>query len=283
MRTLMIVSLISIIAGARMIYTTITLQQIPQDIIIVFDISLSMLAEDISPSRIAVARSVVRDFIAERRSDRIGLIIFAGKPFVSVPFSTDYAGISSIVSGLSPDLIRQDLPWLSGTNIGDALLLANMAYSWSHSSARSIILLTDWRANVGIDPLISWSESRDLWIKIFTVGIWSLSGAELSYTDGWGTKQYFSDGSGGHLRSDLDEPMMRQLADITGGQYHHADDRIWLSQIFSDIRAQLPSNTESKTQTKQSDITPILLILFVILLLVERSYLRWVMRRYRLM
>lgn len=98
------------IAGARMIYTTITLQQIPQDIMIVFDISLSMLAEDISPSRIAVARSVVRDFIAERRSDRIGLIIFAGKPFISVPFSTDYTGISSIVSGLSPDLIRQDLP-----------------------------------------------------------------------------------------------------------------------------------------------------------------------------
>jgi Ca-activated chloride channel homolog len=281
-RTLMIVSLISIIAGARMIYTTITLQQIPQDIMIVFDISLSMLAEDISPSRIAVARSVVRDFIAERKNDRVALIIFAGKPFVSVPFSTDYAGISSIVSGLSPDLIRQDLPWLSGTNIGDALLLANMAYSGSHSSARSIILLTDGRANVGIDPLISWAESRDLWIKIFPVGIGSLSGSELSYTDSWGTKQYFSDGSGEHLRSDLDEPMMRQLADITGGQYHHADDRTWLSQIFSDIRAQLPSTTESKTQTKQSDLTPLLLILFVILLLVERSYLKWVMRRYRL-
>ncbi len=278
----MISSIVYVIAGVHMTYTTTTLRPIPQDIMIVFDISLSMLAEDISPSRITVAKSVVRDFIAERKNDRVGLIIFAGKPFVSIPFSTDYAGISSIVSGLYPDLIRQDLPWLSGTNIGDALLLANMTYSGSQSQARSIILLTDWRANIGIDPIISATESREKWIKIFPVGIGSLSGAELSYTDSWGSKQYFSDGSGGHLRSDLDEPMMRQLADITGGQYFHAEDKIWLTQIFSDIRSELPSTTESKTETKQSDITPLLLILFMIWLTVERVYLRWIMQRYRL-
>jgi Ca-activated chloride channel family protein len=222
----MIGSLISVIAETHMVYTSTTERRIPQDIMIVFDISLSMLAEDISPSRITVARSVVRDFVSERRSDRIGLIIFAGKPFVSVPFSTDTSGISSIVSGLSPDLIRQDLPGLSGTNIGDALLLANMAHSGSQSQSRSIILLTDGRANIGIDPILSAQESRDQDIRIYTVGIGSLSGAELSYTDSWGARQYFSDGSGGRLRSDLDEGMMRQLADITGGQYLHADDRV---------------------------------------------------------
>ena len=118
-----------------------------------------MLAEDISPNRITVAKSVVKNFIQNRAGDRIGMIIFAGKPFVSVPFSTDYSGISSIVSGLSPDLIRQDLPGLSGTNIGDALLLANMAYSGSRSQAKSIILLTDGRANIGITPSVSASES----------------------------------------------------------------------------------------------------------------------------
>lgn len=160
-RILMISSLVAIIAGVSIVRTSTREQRIPQDIMIVFDISLSMLAEDISPSRITVAKSVVRDFISERQSDRIGLIIFAGKPFISVPFSTDYSGISSIVSGLSPDLIRQDLPGLSGTNIGDALLLANMAYSGSRSQAKSIILLTDGRANIGIDPLMSASESRD--------------------------------------------------------------------------------------------------------------------------
>lgn len=95
-------------------------------------------------------------------------------------------------------------------------------------------------------------------------------------------KQYFSDGSGGHLRSDLDETMMRQLADITGGQYQHADDRIRLTQIFSDIRAKLPTTTESKTEMKHSDLTPIVLIGFVLLVLIERVHLLYILRRYRL-
>ncbi len=110
LRTLMIGSLISIIAGPSIVHVITTIQKIPQDIMIVFDISLSMLAEDISPNRITVAKNVMKSFVQNRAGDRIGLIIFAGKPWVSVPFSTDYAGISSIVSGLSPDLIRQDLP-----------------------------------------------------------------------------------------------------------------------------------------------------------------------------
>ena len=79
-------------------HTIVQKTPISQDIMIVFDISLSMLAEDINPNRIEVAKAVVRDFISSRTSDRIGLIIFAGKPFVSVPFSTDYNGIKNIVS-----------------------------------------------------------------------------------------------------------------------------------------------------------------------------------------
>ena len=281
-RTLMITSVISLIAGISVLRTAITDVSVPQDIMIVFDISLSMLAEDISPNRITMAKNVVRDFILNRTGDRIGLIIFAGKPWISVPFSTDYSGISSIVSGLSPDLIRQELPGLSGTNIGDALLLANMAYSGSRSPARSIILLTDGRANIGIDPIISAAESREQNTKIFPVGIGSLSWSELFYTDSFGVKQYFSDGSGGRLRSDLDEPMMRILAEVTGGEYHHADDRIGLDRVFSRIAATLPSITESKTETKQSDLTPILLIVFAILFLIERAYLRYIIRKYRL-
>ena len=76
--------------------------------------------------------------------------------------------------------------------------------------------------------------------------------------------------------------MMQRLADITGGEYHHADDRTGLDRVFSDIAATLPSTTESKTETRQSDLTPILLIVFAILLLIERAYLRYILRLYRL-
>jgi Ca-activated chloride channel homolog len=192
---------------------------------IVFDISLSMLAEDVAPNRITVAKNVIRNFISTRTGDRIGLIIFSGKPFVSVPFSTDYRGISSIISGLSPYLIRQEIPGLSGTNIGDALLLANMTYSGTNNKARSIILITDGRANIGIDPLVSAAESSEKGISIFPIGVGSSSGSDLYYTDSYGQRTYFYDTSGQRLQSDLDEPMMRRLADTTGGVYSYATDR----------------------------------------------------------
>ncbi|MBC7503756.1 VWA domain-containing protein, partial [Candidatus Gracilibacteria bacterium] len=97
----MISILVVLIAGANIILSVTREVRVPRDIMIVFDISLSMLAEDVSPNRITVAKNVVRNFISSRTGDRIGLIIFSGKPFVSVPFSTDYRGILSIVSGLS--------------------------------------------------------------------------------------------------------------------------------------------------------------------------------------
>jgi Ca-activated chloride channel family protein len=87
-----------ILAGTSSTQTITTKNKLSQDIMIVFDISLSMLAEDINPNRIEVAKSVVKDFISSRSDDRIGLVIFAGKPFVSIPFSTDYAGIKSMLS-----------------------------------------------------------------------------------------------------------------------------------------------------------------------------------------
>lgn len=282
-RVCMVVSLVSILSNPSIQHTVTIKVQVPQDIMIVFDVSLSMLAEDISPNRIEVARNILLNFISSRKSDRIGLIIFAGKPFVSIPFSSDYRGISSIVSGLSPYLIRQDLPGLSGTNIGDALLLANMTYSGSQSQAKSIILLTDGRANIGIDPIVSASESSENNIQIYPVGIGSLKGGDLYYTDSNGQKSYFYDASGAILQSDLDEPMMKKIAETTGGQYFHGDNRIQLEKVFTDIEKKLPNITEEKTETKNMDITPFLILLLVFSLGLERIYLKYLMKKYGLL
>jgi Ca-activated chloride channel family protein len=97
-RLLIISGLIAILAGVSVTRLTTTQEHPPQDIMIVFDLSLSMRAEDVSPSRISVAREVVRQFVRSRSADQIGLIVFAGKPFVSVPFSTDRSGLSHIVA-----------------------------------------------------------------------------------------------------------------------------------------------------------------------------------------
>lgn len=249
---------------------------------IVFDISLSMLAEDIYPSRIEVARNVIRNFVLSRSNDRIGLIIFAGKPFVSIPFSTDYNGIMNIINGLSPHLIRQDLPGLSGTNIGDALLLGNMTHSGGKSSEKSIILVTDGRANLGIDPLISAQESRDNNIQIYPVGIGSMNNNPLYYTDSLGQKTYFYDSSGAKLKGDLDEPMMKKIAEIAQGKYFHAENRAELDRIFNDIGKNLPNITEDKTLTASINLTPLFCIIFCIMFAIDSIYMKYILKKYRL-
>jgi Ca-activated chloride channel family protein len=249
---------------------------------IVFDISLSMLAEDIQPNRIETAKAVIRDFIETRTKDRIWLIIFAGKPFISIPFSTDYSGIKSIVKWLSPYLIRQDLPGLSGTNIGDALLLANMTHSGWISTEKSIILLTDWRANIGIDPIIAARESLDSNIKVYTIGIGSLDGGDLFHTDTYGKKIYFYSENGSKLQADLDESMMKKIAKTTHGEYFHAKDKTALEKIFIEIEKKLPKTIEEKTENSTINIIPIFLIAILIILAFERAYLSYLMRKYHL-
>lgn len=281
-RIIMVTSLVSILVWVYVTRSITTTKMIPQDIMIVFDISLSMLAEDINPSRIEVARNVVRNFILSRTSDRIGLIIFAGKPFVSIPFSTDYNGIMSIINWLSPHLIRQDLPGLSGTNIGDALLLANMTHSGGKSPEKSIILVTDGRANIGIDPIISAQESHNNNIRIYPIGIGSMENNPLYYTDSLGQKTYFYNENGEKLKGDLDESTMKKIAEITQGKYFHADNRAKLEQVFSDIGRNLPNKSEEKIETRSINLTPLFFIIFCIFLVLDYAYMQYIMKKYRI-
>lgn len=94
------------------------------DIALVFDISKSMLAEDIKPNRIEAAKKVMSDFVSRFTSDRFALVLFAGKPFLSTPLTFDYAALVDAVEYMTTDSIRQDIPGLSGTAMGDGLLVA---------------------------------------------------------------------------------------------------------------------------------------------------------------
>ena len=94
------------------------------DIAIVFDISKSMLAEDIKPNRIEAAKRVMSDFVGRFTSDRLAIVVFAGKPFLSTPLTFDYAALVDAVERMTTDSIRQDIPGLSGTAMGDGLLVA---------------------------------------------------------------------------------------------------------------------------------------------------------------
>lgn len=94
------------------------------DIAIVFDISKSMLAEDIKPNRIEAAKRVMSDFVSHFTSDRLAIVLFAGKPFLSTPLTFDYTALVDAIEHMTTDSIRQDIPGLSGTAMGDGLLVA---------------------------------------------------------------------------------------------------------------------------------------------------------------
>ena len=94
------------------------------DIAIVFDISKSMLAEDIKPNRLEAAKKVMSNFVSHFTSDRLAIILFAGKPFLSTPLTFDYAALVDAVEHMTTDSIRQDIPGLSGTAMGDGILVA---------------------------------------------------------------------------------------------------------------------------------------------------------------
>lgn len=191
-----------------------------KNIVLVLDISKSMLAEDIIPNRITQAKMVLQSFLDHPSGDRFSYIVFAGKPFLLASPTYDLTALQKMIHDTSPDLIKQELPGLSGTNMGDALILASSVIG---SGSGAIILMTDGRANMGIDPILaSRNISTQQHIPIFTIGIGDASGSILSYTDENGHVQYFYNEKGELLKADIDETMLKNIASITGGMYFHA-------------------------------------------------------------
>lgn len=168
------------------------------DLAIVFDISKSMLAEDIVPNRLEATKKVIAQFIGHFTSDRIALVLFAGKPFLSIPLTFDYPALIDSVERMTTDSIKQDVPGLSGTAIGDGLLVAIDTLTREEKNAltpdpspseekgdrkKVIILLTDGEANMGVDPRIAAKLAREKGVRIYALGIGNPAGTDLYVTD----------------------------------------------------------------------------------------------------
>lgn len=225
------------------------------DIAIVFDISKSMLAEDIKPNRIEAAKRVMSDFVSRFTSDRLAIVLFAGKPFLSTPLTFDYTALVDTVEQMTTDSIRQDIPGLSGTAMGDGLLVAldtlkgDEKDSANRERQKVIIVLTDGEANMGINPTIVAKLAKEQGVKIYTLGIGDPAGTELYVTDRFGEKQYFLDQIGKPIRATLDEKMLTSIADITGGGYYNAKDEDSLTEVFKELEKL------TKTEMKTTSVT----------------------------
>lgn len=282
-RTILVFLLIGIVAWPYMIKLEKVAKQPSSQILILLDISRSMLAEDIEPNRLSAAKRTLADFIRERKTDRIWLIIFAGKPILAIPFSSDYRGIIAFLENITPEYIHQEKDGLSGTNIGDALLLGNMTLSGRESNS-SMILVTDGRANIGIDPRISLDESIQKRIPIYTVGISGNAWAELYYTDPWtGKKLHFYDEKGNILKNDIDETLLIEMATRTNGKYFRVNNTKELSQNIDTINAITKPQETVYFEESTSKYDLVFLVWVLLFLIIETTYRRHIWKKYHLL
>lgn len=195
------------------------------DIVLAVDSSLSMAANDLSPSRMGAAREIAKAFVKGRVNDRIGLVTFGGAPLLACPPTTDYDALDERLDELTPGMTRSD-----GTALGDGLIAAAQRMKDLPAKSKVVILITDGRSNTGVvDPVTAAKAVAAFGIKVYAVGTAGRGPATAVIDDprrGRVTVQ---------VDDDLDEELLAQVAKITGGKSYRAESKGELAKIFSEI------------------------------------------------
>lgn len=206
------------------------------DIVIALDVSNSMLAQDIKPSRLERAKQSINRLLDDLENDRIGLVVFAGKAYTQLPITTDYAAAKLMLSTVSTNLVP-----VQGTSIGKAIEMASSAFN-VEKSGKAIIIITDGETH-DEEAMEKVAEATEKGIRIFTIGLGLAEGAPIPvYRDGIMTG-FKKDRSGSTIITRLDETMLQQIADAGKGIYVRASSsQIGLNRIFDEIK-RLEQNT----------------------------------------
>jgi len=245
------------------------------DIMFVMDISGSMEALDFKPkNRLEVAKAKMIDFIDKRTSDRIGLVVFAGRAYTKAPLTLDYDLLRQFISDVSFDLIDDQ-----GTAIGTAIATAANRLKESTGKSKVMILLTDGANNRGeISPIAAAKASAALGIRIYTIGIGKRGEVPFPVR----VQNPFTGKISTEIRmmqSDLDEESLKQIAEVTGGKFFRATSSEELQRIYEEIDAMEKSSVQSKIFTEWNEKFYPYLIWGFILLTIEFVLARTRFRR----
>ncbi len=225
------------------------------DILMVLDLSSSMLAEDLKPTRLAAAKEVAANFVRGRTNDRIGLVVFAGQAFTQAPLTLDYEVILNVLSELEVGLIED------GTAVGMGLATAVKRLTNSDAESKVIVLLTDGRNNRGeIDPVTAAQMAQSLGIRVYTIGAGTRGVAPYTIDDPVFGKRRVN------VQVDIDEESLKEAADMTGGRYFRATDNESLNRVYEEIDALEKTEIEVHNYTRYGELFhyPLLLGLFLI-------------------
>lgn len=237
------------------------------DIVLVLDLSSSMLAQDFRPNRFEVAKDVAVEFVRGRQHDRIGLVVFAGQAYTQVPLTRDYDFLVNNIRNIGMGQIED------GTAIGTGLATAVARLRDSDAESRVVLLLTDGQNNRGeIDPMTAAEVARALGVRVHAIGM------GLRGVDAMGRP--LPD----HLRAlmpddGVDEASLTALAELTGGLYLHAETRDALSEIYDQLSEMETSIVEEQTfldvrERYAAFLWPAFLLILMELVLVSTRLLR---------
>jgi len=238
------------------------------DIMLTLDLSSSMSASDLQPTRLDAAKSVIAEFIAGRKNDRIGLVVFAAQGYTQCPLTLDYPVLLEFLENSYIGLIED------GTAIGMALATAANRLKQSTAKSRIVALLTDGVNNRGaIDPDTAARMARAVGVKVYTIGVGREGTFMQTVTDNRGRKRRVP------VRTEIDESLLRRIALITGGQYYRAEDEAALLSIYKAIDRMEKTDIKTKIHVRRTDwfmwlLAPALLLLAMELALPLTPYRR---------
>jgi Ca-activated chloride channel family protein len=182
--------------------------------IIALDISNSMLAEDVAPSRLDRAKMMVENLVDNFTNDKIGLIVFAGEAFVQLPITSDFVSAKMFLSSIEPSMIETQ-----GTDIAAAVTMATHSFTQEEGVGKAIIVITDGEDHEG-GAMEAAQEAKDNGMRVYMLGVGSTKGAPIPIA---GSNDYMKDNTGETVMSALNEDMCKQIAQAGGGAYIHVE------------------------------------------------------------
>ena len=240
--------------------------------IICMDISNSMLAEDVTPSRLDRAKMMVENLVDHFTNDKIGLIVFAGEAFVQLPITSDYVSAKMFLSSINPSMLSTQ-----GTDIAAAITMASHSFTQEENIGKAIIVITDGEDHEG-GALEAAKEAKERGMNTYVLGVGSPNGAPIPT----GTGDYMKDNSGQTVMSALNEDMCRQLADAGSGAYIHVENNSNAQEQLDNALDKLAKKETSSTIYSDYDeqfqavaiIVLLLLILEVCILEIKNPMLK---------
>jgi Ca-activated chloride channel family protein len=235
------------------------------NIVIAFDISSSMLAQDFQPqNRLEVARDKVKQFVAMRRSDRIGVVAFSGEALTQVPLTTDYPVVTQAINNMQPGQLED------GTAIGTAIATAANRLKDAPGASRVMVLLTDGVNNRGsIDPRTAARAAAALGIRIYAIGVGTEGMAPVPVGRGLFGLRY-------EMRPvEIDDALLTEVSRFTGGRYFRARDAAALDRITREIDRLERSPLQTRTYVRFTELFRWPLLLAVIALAGEMLLRAW--------